>query len=159
LLKQRQKTTTPNPVKEEAKEPGKPQRKQAPRKLFEEEQFEGGQNLDGISVNHPGANQQVQQKQQPQQQFERLQVEGDSRLRHHPVVTQFKHQPLQVSISPTFYKHLFLTKMFCKAFMCLQFGFVIIICKDIRAKAACKLLMKFTLGHPSIADSTSGCSR
>ncbi len=38
----------------------------------------------------------MQPKQQPQQQFERLQVEGDSRLRHHPVVNQFKHQPLQV---------------------------------------------------------------
>ena len=39
----------------------------------------------------------MQAKQQPQQQqFERIQVEGDQRLRHHPVVTQFKHQPLQV---------------------------------------------------------------
>jgi len=49
---------------------------------------------------------------------------------------------LQVSISPTFYVHLFCTKVLCAAFLSLQFGFVIFWRKIISAKAACKMLMK-----------------
>jgi len=51
-----------------------------------------------------------------------------------------------VSISPIFYKQLFHTKVFCAAFMCLQFGFVIFWQKDFGAKAAHKILVKLTPG-------------
>jgi hypothetical protein len=44
----------------------------------------------------------------------------------------------QVSISPIFYEQLFHTKVFCAAFMCLQFGLVIFWQKDFGAKAAQK---------------------
>jgi len=44
----------------------------------------------------------------------------------------------QVSISPTFYEQLFCAKVFCKAFLLLQFGFVIF-CKIILSQ---KLLLK-----------------
>jgi hypothetical protein len=47
----------------------------------------------------------------------------------------------QVSISPILYKQLFHTKVFCTAFMCLQFGFVIFWQKDFGAKAAHKMLV------------------
>ncbi len=52
----------------------------------------------------------------------------------------------QVPISPIFYEQLFRTKVFCAAFMCLQFGFVIFGRKDFGAKAAHKMLVKLTLG-------------
>jgi hypothetical protein len=45
-----------------------------------------------------------------------------------------------VSISPIFYEELFHTKVFCAAFMCLQFGFVIFWRKDFGEKAAHKKL-------------------
>jgi hypothetical protein len=40
----------------------------------------------------------------------------------------------------------FRTKVFCAAFMCLQFGFVIFWQKDFGAKAAHKILVKLTPG-------------
>jgi hypothetical protein len=54
---------------------------------------------------------------------------------------------MQVSISPIFYKQLFHMKVFCTAFMCLQFGFVIFWQKDFGAKAANKMLVKLTPVH------------
>jgi hypothetical protein len=39
-------------------------------------------------------------------------------------------------------------KVFCAAFMCLQFGFVIFWQKDFGAKAAHKMLVKLTPGYP-----------
>jgi hypothetical protein len=56
---------------------------------------------------------------------------------------QFCHQ---VSISTIFYKQLFRTKVFCTAFMCLQFGFVIFWQKDIGTKAAHKMLVILSPG-------------
>jgi len=55
--------------------------------------------------------------------------------------TSFLHQ---VSILPKFYVRLFCTKVFCAAFLLLQFGFVIFWCKNIGAKAVTKMLMKLT---------------
>jgi hypothetical protein len=55
----------------------------------------------------------------------------------------------QVSISPIFYKQLFRTKVFCAAFMCLQFGFIIFGQKDFSAKAAHKMLAKLMPGQYS----------
>jgi hypothetical protein len=55
--------------------------------------------------------------------------------------------PKVVSISPIFYEHLFHTKVFCAAFMWLQFGFVIFWQKDLGAKAAHKMLVKLTPGQ------------
>ncbi len=52
----------------------------------------------------------------------------------------------QVSISPTFYEQLFRTKVFCAAFMCLQFGLVIFWRKDFGAKVAHKMMVKLTPG-------------
>ncbi len=46
-------------------------------------------------------------------------------------------------ISP---EQLFHTKVFCTAFMCLQFGFVIFGGKDLGVKAAHKMLVKLTPG-------------
>jgi hypothetical protein len=51
-----------------------------------------------------------------------------------------------VSISPIFYALLFHVKVFCAAFMCLQFGFVIFGQMDFGAKAAHKMLVKLTPG-------------
>jgi hypothetical protein len=45
-----------------------------------------------------------------------------------------------------FYEQLFQTNVFCAAFMCLQFGFVICCQKDFGAKAAHKMLVKLTPG-------------
>jgi hypothetical protein len=57
-----------------------------------------------------------------------------------------------VSISPIFYEQLFVPKLFCAAFMCLQFGFVIFWQKDFGAKAAHKMLVKLTPGkHSSLS--------
>jgi len=50
----------------------------------------------------------------------------------------------EVTMSLTFYKHLFCTKMFCVAFLNLQFGSVIFWCKNIGTKGAHKMLMKLT---------------
>jgi hypothetical protein len=52
-----------------------------------------------------------------------------------------------VSISAIFYEQLFRMKVFCAAFMCLQFGFVIFGRKDFGAKAAHKMLVKWTPGR------------
>jgi len=52
----------------------------------------------------------------------------------------------QVSISQTFYWHLFHTKVFCSACLSLQHGFVTFWQKDIGAKAVHKILMKLTTG-------------
>ncbi len=52
----------------------------------------------------------------------------------------------QVSISSTFYASLLRTKVFCAAFLYLQFGFVIFLGKNIGAKAALKMLAKSTIG-------------
>jgi hypothetical protein len=41
----------------------------------------------------------------------------------------------QVSISPTFYEQLFRTKVFCAAYMCLQFGPVIFLAKGFWSKS------------------------
>jgi hypothetical protein len=49
-----------------------------------------------------------------------------------------------VSISPIFYEQLFHTKVFCAAFMSLQYGFVIFWQKDFGTKAAHKMLVKLT---------------
>ncbi len=51
---------------------------------------------------------------------------------------------VQVSVSPTFYEQLFRMKVFCVAFMCLQFGFVFFWRKDLGTKAAHKMLVKLT---------------
>ncbi len=51
-----------------------------------------------------------------------------------------------MSISPIFYEQLFHAKVFCAAFMCLQFGFEIFLAKDFGAKAAHKMLVKLTPG-------------
>jgi hypothetical protein len=51
-----------------------------------------------------------------------------------------------VSISPIFYEQLFCIKVFCTAFMRLQFGFVIFWQKDFGAKAAHEMLVKLTPG-------------
>jgi hypothetical protein len=51
-----------------------------------------------------------------------------------------------MSISPIFYKQLFHTKVFCTAFLSLQFGFVIFWQKDFGTKAAHKMLVKLTPG-------------
>jgi hypothetical protein len=50
----------------------------------------------------------------------------------------------QVSISPIFYEQICHMKVFCAAFMCLQFGFVIFWQKDFGAKAAHEMLVKLT---------------
>jgi hypothetical protein len=49
-----------------------------------------------------------------------------------------------------FYEQLSHMKVFCAAFMCLQFGFVIFWQKDFGAKAAHKMSVKFTLGQLAI---------
>ncbi len=49
-----------------------------------------------------------------------------------------------LSISPTFYKQLFHTKVLCVPFMCLQLGFVFFWRKDFGPKTAHKLLVKLT---------------
>jgi len=51
---------------------------------------------------------------------------------------------IQGSISSTFYLQLFRTKVFCTAFLWLQFGFLIFWHKNIGAKAAGKMLVKLT---------------
>ena len=51
-----------------------------------------------------------------------------------------------LSVSPTFYEQLLLTEVLWAAFMCLQFGFVIFWRKEMRAKAAHKMLVKVTAG-------------
>jgi hypothetical protein len=51
-----------------------------------------------------------------------------------------------VSISPTFYEQFFHTKVFCNAFLYLQFGFVILWHNNIGAKTAHKMLTKLTTG-------------
>jgi hypothetical protein len=53
-----------------------------------------------------------------------------------------------VSILPIFYEQLFHTKVFCAAFMCLQFGFVNFWQKDFSTKAAHKMLVKLMPGVP-----------
>ncbi len=50
----------------------------------------------------------------------------------------------KVSISPIFCEQIFHMKVFCGAFMCLQFGFVNFWQKDFGAKAANKMLVKLT---------------
>jgi len=50
-----------------------------------------------------------------------------------------------VSISSTFYTQLFCTKVFCAAFLLLQFGYVTFWHKNIGAKAAHKILIKLTI--------------
>jgi hypothetical protein len=47
-----------------------------------------------------------------------------------------------VSISPLFHEQLFHMKVFCAAFMCLQFGFVIFWQKDFGTKTVHKMLVK-----------------
>ncbi len=51
-----------------------------------------------------------------------------------------------MSISPIFYEQLFQRKVFCAAFMRLQFGFVIFWRKDFGTKAGHKMLVKLTPG-------------
>ena len=48
-----------------------------------------------------------------------------------------------VSISPTFFEHLFHTKVFWAAFLFLLFSFVLFWRKEIGAKDACKMLVKW----------------
>ncbi len=52
-----------------------------------------------------------------------------------------------MSISPIVYEQLFHMKVFCAAFMCLKFGFVIFWQKDFGAKTAHKMLVKLTPGQ------------
>jgi hypothetical protein len=54
-----------------------------------------------------------------------------------------------------FYEQLIHMKVFCAAFMCLQFALVIFWQKDFGAKAAHKMLVKMT---PSLLESIKGCS-
>jgi len=62
-----------------------------------------------------------------------------------PIVRQkLNVKRLEVSISPIFYEQLYCTKLFCRAFFYLQFGFVIFCRKNIGAKAVGKMLMKLT---------------
>jgi len=61
-----------------------------------------------------------------------------------------------VSISPIFYEQLFGMKVFCAAFKCLQFGFVIFWRKDFGAKAAHKMLVKLTPGWCQQGSLTEG---
>ncbi len=49
-------------------------------------------------------------------------------------------------MSPIFYEQLYHMKVFCAAFMCLQFGFVTFWQKDFDAKAAHKMLVRLTPG-------------
>jgi len=49
-----------------------------------------------------------------------------------------------VLISPTFYWQLLCAKVYCEAFIYLQFGFVIFRQKSDTKKAACKMLVKLT---------------
>jgi hypothetical protein len=49
-----------------------------------------------------------------------------------------------VSISQIFYEQLFDMKVFCPAFLCLQFMFVIFWQKDFGAKVVHKMLVKLT---------------
>jgi len=49
-----------------------------------------------------------------------------------------------VSISPILYEQLFDMKVFCPAFLCLQFMFVIFWQKDFGAKVVHKMLVKLT---------------
>ena len=51
-----------------------------------------------------------------------------------------------MSISPTFYEQLFCKKVFSAVFICLPYRFVIILQKEIGAKAAQKMLVKLTKG-------------
>ena len=51
-----------------------------------------------------------------------------------------------MSILPTFYKQHFCTKVFWAAFLYLHFRFVPFCRKEIGSKAACKLLLKLTIG-------------
>jgi hypothetical protein len=54
---------------------------------------------------------------------------------------------MQVLISSTFYEQLFRTKVFCAAFLHLQFGIVIFFLqKHIGTKADCMMLMKLVKG-------------
>jgi hypothetical protein len=55
---------------------------------------------------------------------------------------------LQVSILPIFYEQHFHMKVFCAAFMCLQFGFAIFWQKDFGAKAAHKLAVEIDSSLP-----------
>ncbi len=52
---------------------------------------------------------------------------------------------IQLSISSTFYVRHFHAKVFCTAFQCIQFGFVIFWHKNISTKATRKMLMNLTL--------------
>ncbi len=52
----------------------------------------------------------------------------------------------KVSISPIFYEQLFCTKVFCATFFYLQCGFETFVQKIVRAKAACKMLIKLATG-------------
>jgi len=54
---------------------------------------------------------------------------------------------IQVSISSTFYAQLSCTKLFCAAFLQLQFGLAIFWHKNIGAKAVHEMLMKLTSEH------------
>jgi len=56
----------------------------------------------------------------------------------------------QVSIWSMFYARSFLYESLCAAFFYLCFSFMIFWHKNISKKAACKTLMKFTTGGPSI---------
>ena len=66
--------------------------------------------------------------------------------------------------SPTFYERLFLTKVICAAFLCLELGFVIFWQMEISSKAALKLLVKLTTGlnirkHILLGIDNTGCPR
>lgn len=50
----------------------------------------------------------------------------------------------QVSIFPTLYEQLFCNKLFCAAFLLLQFGFEMFWQNNIRATTSCKMLDKLT---------------
>jgi len=50
----------------------------------------------------------------------------------------------KVSILSHFMRNVFCTKVFCTAFLWLQFGFVIFWCKNIGVKTARKIFMKLT---------------
>jgi hypothetical protein len=51
-----------------------------------------------------------------------------------------------VAIAPIFYGQLFHTKVFCEAFMCFQFGFIIFWREDFGAIAAHKMSVKLLPG-------------
>ncbi len=76
--------------------------------------------------------------------FQTSQTGGQQYSDTSPFSIPCTHKSLLVLFSPIFYEQFFRMKVFCTAFMCLQFGFVIFWQKEFGAKAANKMLLKLT---------------